>query len=384
MSDWLGILAIPVLLGVLGVATLAWANLRRFRPAPRPMAAAPGVSILIPARDEAAQIEAAVRAACAQRRVAAEVVVLDDGSTDGTAEILARLEAELPSLRVVRGASLPPGWAGKAWACWQLAGHATAEWVLFVDADVRLEPEAAARVLAAAQAEAADFVSGFPRQHTPTAGEALIVPLVYLVLLCYLPMALVRRVAMPSLSAGCGQLMLVRRAAYLAADGHRAIRATLHDGIKLARRMKATGHPIALFDAQDLATCRMYAGLGAVWRGFSRNAYEALGSPPALAVMFGLNGGLFVLPFLALPAALISGGPSITSGLWALVVAVVLALRARLAARFGSPPWTVVATPVAVALMIVLQIHSYLNHCTGRPVVWRARSYPGAAPGGKA
>jgi hypothetical protein len=106
-------------------------------------------------------------------------------------------------------------------------------------------------------------VSGFPRQHTPTAGEALIVPLVYLVLLCYLPMALVRRVAMPSLSAGCGQLMLVRRAAYLAADGHRAIRATLHDGIKLARRMKATGHPIAIFDAQDLATCRMYAGFGA-------------------------------------------------------------------------------------------------------------------------
>jgi hypothetical protein len=96
--------------------------------------------------------------------------------------------------------------------------------------------------------------------------------------------------------------------------------------------------------------------------------------------MIGLNGGLFVLPFLALPVALISGGLSVTSGLWALAVAVVLALRARLAARFGSPPWTVPATPVAMMLMITLQINSYLNHCTGRPVVWRARSYPGAAP----
>lgn len=385
MSEWLALLGPPVLLAVLGIATLAWSNLRLFRPAPPPFADAPAVSILIPARDEARGIEAAVRAACAQRAAPVEVVVLDDDSTDGTTEILARLEGELPPLRVVRGSPLPAGWAGKAWACWQLASeHARGEWLLFVDADVRLEPEAAARALAAARVDAADFVSGFPRQHTPTAGEALIVPLVYLVLLCYLPMALVRRVAMPSLSAGCGQLMLVRRTAYLAADGHRAIRTTLHDGIKLARRMKACGHPIALFDGGDLAACRMYAGFGATWRGFSRNAYEALGSPAALGVMIALNGGLFVLPFLALPAALLSGGLSSTSAIWALAVAVVLALRTRLAARFGSPLWTVAATPVAVALMIALQLHSYFNHCTGRPVVWRARTYPGAAPGGKA
>lgn len=385
MSDWLALLAPPVLAAVLGIASLAWWNLRLFRRAPSPRADAPAVSILIPARNEAAQIEATVRAACAQRVAAAEVVVLDDGSTDGTTEILARLEAELPSLRVVRGAALPPGWAGKAWACWQLASeYARGEWVLFVDSDVRLQPDAAARALAAAQVESADFVSGFPRQLTPTPGEALIVPLVYLVLLCYLPIAFVRRTAMPSLSAGCGQLMLVRRAAYLAADGHRAIRTTLHDGIKLARHMKATGHSIALFDGRDLAACRMYAGFGATWRGFSRNAYEALGSPAALAAMIAVNGTLFVLPFLALAAALVSGGLSATTGTWALAVAVVLALRTRLAARFGSPLWTVPATPVAVALMIALQLHSYSNHCTGRPVVWRARTYPGAAPSGKA
>jgi hypothetical protein len=253
-----------------------------------------------------------------------------------------------------------------------------------VDADVRLDPDAAARALALARADSADFVSGFPRQLTPTAGEALIVPLVYLVLLCYLPMALVRRLAMPSLSAGCGQLMLVRRAAYLAAGGHRAIPGTRHDGIKLARRMKAAGYAIAIFDAGDLATCRMYAGFRATWRGFSRNAYEALGSPAALAVMIALNGGLFVLPFLALPATLLSSGLSSTAAIWALAAAVTLVLRTRLAARFGSPLWTPLATPLAVALMIALQLHSYFNHCTGRPVVWRARTYPGAAPSGKA
>jgi glycosyltransferase involved in cell wall biosynthesis len=385
MSAWLALLGPPTLLAVLGVSALAWWNLRLFGAAPAPLADPPSLSVLIPARNEAPQIEAAVRAACAQTGVSPEVVVLDDGSTDGTTEILGRLSDELPELRVVHGAPLPPGWAGKAWACWQLGSeHARHEWLLFVDSDVRLAPDAGARALAVARAARADFVSGFPRQLTPTLGEALLVPLVYLVLLCYLPMALIRRLAMPSLSAGCGQLMLVRRAAYLAADGHRAVRGTLHDGIKLARHMKATGHPIALFDGRDIATCRMYEGLHATWHGFSRNAYEALGSPAALSVMIALNGGLFVLPFLALPVLLLSEGFSTTAAVWGLAAAVVLALRARIAAQFGSPRWTVFATPVAVTLMIALQLHSYLNHCTGRPVVWRARTYPGTVPSGKA
>lgn len=385
MSGWLTLLGPPVLLAVLGVAALAWWNLRLFRTAVPPLAGAPFTSVLIPARNEVAQIEAAVRAACAQSAPSVEVVVLDDGSTDGTAQILSRLAGDLPRLRVVRGAPLPAGWAGKAWACWQLGRvHARGEWLLFADADVRLEPDAAARALGTARADAADFVSAFPRQLTPTVGEALLVPLIYLVLLCYLPMALIRRLPLPQLSAGCGQLMLVRRSAYLAAGGHRAIRDTLHDGIKLARRMKATGHAIAVLDGRDIAACRMYAGFGASWQGFSRNAYEALGSPAALGLMIALNGGLFVLPFLALPASLLSHGLSATAAVWALAVAVVLGLRARLAARFGNPRWTPLATPVAVSLMIALQLHSYFNHCTGRPVVWRARTYPGAAPSGKA
>jgi glycosyltransferase involved in cell wall biosynthesis len=385
MSHLLALLGPPTLLAVLGVSVLAWWNLRLFGTAPAPLTDPPSLSVLIPARNEATHIEAAVRSACAQTGAAPEVVVLDDGSTDGTTEILARLVDELPALRVVRGAPLPPGWAGKAWACWQLGSeHARHEWLLFADSDVRLAPDAAARALAVARAARADFVSGFPRQLTPTVGEALLVPLVYLVLVSYLPMVLVRRLAMPSLSAGCGQLMLVRRAAYLAADGHRAVRGTLHDGIKLARRMKATGHPIALFDGRDIATCRMYEGFSAAWRGFSRNAYEALGSPGALSAMVALNGGLFVLPFLAVPASLFSDGISTTAAVWGLAAAAVLALRARIAARFGSPIWTVLATPVAVTLMIALQLHSYLNHCTGRPVVWRARTYPGATPSGKA
>jgi glycosyltransferase involved in cell wall biosynthesis len=370
-----------VLLAVLAMCALAAWNLRLFRVAPPPLADPPSLSILMPARNEVDQIEGAVRASCADLPPGREVVVLDDGSTDGTGAVLARLARKLPGLRVVTGAPLPPGWAGKAWACWQLASeHARGEWLLFVDCDVRLARHAPARLLAAARAESVAFASAFPRQHVLTVGEALLVPLVHLVLLAYLPMALLRRVPRASLSAGCGQLMLARREVYLAADGHRAIRATLHDGIQLARRMKAAGHAIAVLDGRDLATCRMYVGLSGAWRGFARNAYEALGSPAALAVMCLLNAGLFIAPWLGLGAALATTGWSEAAAVWALAVAAVVALRARLARRFGAPLWTALATPVAVTLMIALQIHSYFTHCTGRPVVWRARAYPGAAP----
>jgi len=379
--DTLGPIVWTALLVIGGLA--AW-NLLLFRRAPRAREDAESVSILIPARNEEANIEEAVRAACAQTASRVEVVVLDDGSTDATPRLLASLRAECPRLGVVGGQPLPSGWAGKAWACWQLGSeHARHDWLLFVDADVRLDPEATSRALAAARSQRVDFLSAFPRQLVPTSAEALLAPLMYLLLMAYLPMAFIRSHRLPSLSAACGQFMLVRRDAYLAADGHRAVAGTLHDGIKLARRMKAAGFLIGIVDGQDLATCRMYVGFRASWQGFARNAYEALGSPAALAIMTTLNTALFILPFLALPVSALWGGAAHATAAWGRAVLVVLALRVLLAWRFRYPWWTALATPIAVLALIGIQFESYVRHVTGRPVFWRAREYSGAAPVGK-
>jgi hypothetical protein len=368
------LLALVALGLTLAVAAMVAKNLAVFRRAPAAPAEPPPVSILLPVRNEEEAIEETVRAACAQT-APGEVVVLDDESTDATPAILARLAAELPRLRAVRGQPLPAGWAGKAWACWQLAGHARHRWLLFVDCDVRLAPDATARALAVARAEEAAFVSAFPFQRTPTVGEALVVPLIHLVLLAWLPLWLVRRVARPSLVAGCGQLMLVTRDAYRAAGGHRAIRATLHDGLMLARRMKAAGITVAVFDGSDVATCRMYAGFRAVWRGFTRNAYEALGSVPALGTMVALNSAVFVVPFVALPWTLATGGEGLAASAWAGAAAGALAIRGAVAHRSGAPAWTTAATPLSVTLMLAIQVHSYVNTVRRRPVTWRARVY---------
>jgi hypothetical protein len=211
-------------------------------------------------------------------------------------------------------------------------------------------------------------------------GEAQVVPLVHLVLLAYLPLALVRRHPMPALVAGCGQLMLADRGAYLAAGGHQAIAATRHDGLMLARRMKAAGFGVGLVDADDLATCRMYRGFVQTWRGFARNAYEVLGSAGALGTVTALNLGLFVLPFAgAAWAWSVDGGVGARLA-WTGAAGLVLGVRTALRGRFGGPIWMVAATPLAALLMVGIQIHSFLAHVTDRPVVWRARVYRGAAP----
>jgi chlorobactene glucosyltransferase len=160
---------------------------------PPPGAARPRVSALVPARNEADGIAGCVRALLAQDYPALEILVWDDGSTDATGAIVAGLAAGDRRLRLLTGPPPPPGWFGKHHACWQAAGRATGDWLLFVDADTRLAPAAVSRLVAAGGATGADLVTALPRQRVVTPGERLVVPLVYASIICLLPLPLVPR-----------------------------------------------------------------------------------------------------------------------------------------------------------------------------------------------
>ena len=188
------------------------------------------VSILIPARNEAGNIGPALDAALASVGVPVEILVMDDGSTDATPDIVRAFAARDARVRLLTAPPLEEGWTGKVHACHHLSEAARGTHFLFVDADVRLASGAAALLAGHAQATDSGLVSAVPRQIMITLGELLTVPMINLLLLGYLPMAFMRLFRDPRFGAACGQLMLVEREAYRASGGHAAIHARIHDG----------------------------------------------------------------------------------------------------------------------------------------------------------
>ena len=347
--------------------------LRRPPPAANP-AALPPVSVLIPARDEAANIGDALRAVLYDRTMPMEVVVLDDGSTDGTAAIVARIAAADPRVRVIEGAPLAPGAVGKQQACAALAAASRHPLMLFVDADVRLAPGAVAAMAAQMERGRLDLLSGIPCQETRSWGERLVVPLIPVLMFGYLPLPMARLSRSPGFAAACGQLIMVRRDAYDRAGGHGAFLRSSHDGLNLPRNVRRTGGRTDLVDATPLATCRMYEDWPQVWRGFSKNATEGMATPRALPIWTTLLVGGHVLPILTVLGALISGNGT-ALGLALLATALMLAARVALAVRHRQGALAVLLHPAAICVALAIQVSALVNARRGRPVEWRGRTY---------
>lgn len=351
--------AIPA---AIGLANLCLLRAPRGAPAPGTL-----VSILVPARDEATTIAACAEAALAQRGVAIEVVVMDDGSTDGTAGIVRGIAARDTRLRLLDAPPPPAGWSGKMHACARLADAARGTHLLFVDADVTLAPDAAAALAGHAAARGLGLVSAVPRQRILTIGEGSTVPMINLLLLGYLPGGGRAFTRFPPLAAGCGQMMMIERSAYDAAGGHAAVRGTLHDGLMLARRLRATGHRTEIVAGAGVATCRMYQGLAEAWRGFLKNAREGMATPLGLPLWTALLVGGHLWPFLLLP-----------DGRAVAALALVFALRGAVTWRSGEPAWTVPLHPLAVIVALAIQWTALARALLGRKEGWKGRAY--AAP----
>lgn len=379
-SAWRALVATGTLLAVAGTAH-ALLNLRYLR-RPEPAGPVPErVSVLIPARDEASRISATLRSAIAQQDAPdLEILVLDDGSSDGTADVAAAAADGDPRLRIDRepDTAPPPGWLGKPWACQRLASRATGGLLVFLDADVVLAPTAIAAAAAQLRADQADLGSPWPRQDAVGALARLVQPLQQWSWVTTLPLRAAARSRRASLAAANGQFLIIDRRSYWAIGGHAAVRDKVLEDIELARAMKSAGRRAALWDGSDLATCRMYNDAGELRAGYRKSLWAAFGpadAPQAVrAAAAAVALGGLALSAVVPPVAAVIGPDRPTRALGLIGYAAAVAGRAAVASRTGSPVWPdSAAHPASIVALAVLAADSQVARARGR-TTWKGRS----------
>lgn len=321
------------------------------------------VSILLPVRDEVVNVQRSLPALLAQRGLGnVEVIVCDDGSSDGTAEAVRTVAGD--GARLVGAPPLPAGWLGKPHACATLAETAQGDVFVFVDADVVLTPDAVAAAVALMRSTGWQFVSPYPRQEARTWLERLAQPLLTWSWLTFLPLRLSASSSRPSLVAANGQFLVVDAAAYRRAGGHAAVRDDVVDDVALARRLRSIGATGGFADGSAVATCRMYDGARALVDGYAKSLWIAFGSPAAaVGVVAGVT-MLWVVPWLLLIATPLAWPAAVAGPVTRLVAAV----------RTGNRPVVdALAHPLSVLAFGALVVVSLRRRATGS-LSWKSRS----------
>ncbi|RIV38412.1 glycosyltransferase [Micromonospora radicis] len=345
------------------------------RPTDGPVECAERVVVLLPLRDEATRVTPCLRALLAQRGVPRlRVLVLDDGSTDGTADVVRAVVADDPRVTLLTGAAPPPGWLGKPHACWQLASRteASADALVFVDADVVLGRYAVAAAVTELRAAGATLLSPYPRIVVRTVADRLVQPLLQWLWLTFLPLRAMERSARPSLAAAGGQFLVVDRAGYLRAGGHAAVADRVLEDVELARAVKRAGGRIALADGSRLASCRMYDSWPQLRDGYTKSLWASFGHPTAAALVVTVLLLLYTVPALVAVVALLAGAP-LLAGVAFLAYLVGVAGRVVSARATGGRAWPdALSHPVSVAVLGWLTLRSY-HLRKRRRLSWRGR-----------
>ncbi len=343
-----------------------------------PRSSAPLISIIIPARNEARNIQRCVEALLAQSYPNFELIVVDDRSTDETPEIL---KAFVPRLSIVQGEELHPGWAGKPHALAQGVAVTRGEWLCFVDADTFATPDLITSAYIIAQTQKADLFTVMTAQELGSFWEKVILPLVFMGLSVGFSPRRVNDPHRPEAVAN-GQFILIRRAVYEAIGGYEAIRDRIVEDKALAELVKRAGYRLVIADGRAVATTRMYTSLAEMWEGWTKNIY--LGMQDRLwLLLIGAVVGLLAALFL--PAWLIAGvfWFLVAGGLAAAVVATeavilwgyLLWMRIRAAQAFGISPLYAFTLPLGALVFTAMMVASAYKVLSHQGVTWRGRVY---------
>ena len=366
----------PLALGVLAFLAVKLLNLSlnlrwfpTLSPAPTPVpppASGPSrteqVALLVPVRDE---VERLVRTLpMLLSATAGPIFFLDDQSGDGTADFIRQATSGDRRVQVSTGVERPPGWAGKTWACAQLADAALesgAEFLVFVDADVEMGPGAVDSVVAEMQRQRADVFSVFCRQLTQAWPERLLLPLIDDVVLCFLPHRLLTA-PVPAAATATGALLAFTRGAYETLGGFAAVKAEVVEDVALARLTRRAGMTLGLALGGNQAQVRMYRSQSEITTGMGRGLAFAAGGRRSLLLI----GWIWHLVAYTMPPLLAA-----RSRWWGGAALLGITERILVEAKTGGRDWTaalaVAASPVAAVPVVVRALR--------RSHVWKGRVY---------
>jgi chlorobactene glucosyltransferase len=384
--------AVDLICSSLWLAVVTWLILRavgqrgllpRLTMAAAPAAnAAPHVTIIIPARDEAGNIDRCLRSLLAQDYPAARVglLVIDDHSADDTAAIVRAIAARHARVSLLPCPPLPPRWTGKSHACWIGARTAVpqSEWLCFVDADVWGKPALLSSAIHAASTQHIDLLSLAPRQELQSFAERLMLPC-GLILLSFLQDLREVQGRDGSAVTATGQFMLIRRDAYEAVGGHAAVSNVICEDLEFARLLKRSGRSVLLMGGDDVIATRMYTGWRTLWPGFAKNLVDTLGGR-RVTLSFTPLAVLLAWAAVAIPMidafACRQGAPSAWTALVVALLGSAAAFGLHIAATFyfRIPFWYGLLFPIGYTVGAAIALDSVRRRLTGR-VVWKGRMY---------
>ncbi len=361
---------------------------------PPPPEAWPFVSIIIPARNEAHNLPrllVSLRGGGKPNGPATgratggpphEVIVVDDASSDATGELATALGARVLRLEEHQR---PAGWMGKPNACWQGAGIARGEWLLFLDADTTLRPDALAQTVSYALEQNVDALSLLLQQRCDTFWERLLLPFAYQQLFAGIGRAGLGGSRGDGEAGGDhgvgailnGQFILIRQAVYAAVGGHGAVRDSIIEDVALARVLASRGHCVETLRGEHLGSVRMYRDLVSIREGFGKNAYALLAGQPLRGMRVALSSACAgaTLPLLGHAARTAGGDRLAALGGMALAWAALAAGLAGWATRYNVPARYALGQPLAATVFNGIAIESTIRSLTGGAVTWKGRRY---------
>jgi glycosyltransferase involved in cell wall biosynthesis len=331
------------------------------------------VTAIVPARNEEAVIAACIESLANQTEIA-EILVVNDQSTDGTAGVVRGLTQKISKLRLLESNSLPDGWVGKNHALWIGVQEANFPWLLFTDADAVHKPNSAASALQLAQQNNAALVSFSPEQITEHWYEKALIPYIFLRLAKHFSYDKVNDPSSPAAAAN-GQFLMMRRDVYDAIGGHSGVAGEVLEDVALAMRAKAAGHRIWFGSGKGVVRVRMYRSFQAMWQGWKKNLYRLIGGTP-WSVFREMESNLPWIPFLLILAGLKYPFLLFVGVLFLIARQTIYGIDL---ARNQYPFSFIFYYVPALVLYVAVLWASYRSHVNGR-IEWKGRAYSVGAP----